>query len=133
MNFQNRFYASILSSAAVLNCAGGMPELRNPETRPLFEGVYVGEVEGRPARYTVEKETCIFITNQKVSFPYGWEIRTVFIRDVGCDNTVDSASDKYGVVRGRDYFVQEGTVDELDFLLEQGQGLVKKENRIKEE
>jgi|SRR3989344_7102666 len=131
MDFQNRLYASILSSV-VLSCAGGMPELHNPERRPLFEGEYVGQIEGRPARYIVEKETCVFITDQKVSFPYGWEMRTVMIRDTDCDNVADSASDKYGVLRARNYFLQEETANKLDSLLEQGQGLVKKENRIKE-
>ena len=131
---KDTFYTSLLSAMTFLGgCKGTLPELRNPGTRPLFEGVYVGQVEGRPARYTVEKETCILITDQKVSFPYGWEMRTVMIRDPDCDNLLDSASDKYGVIRGRNYFVQEGTVEELDSLLEQGQNLVKKENRIKEE
>gem|GEM_PF-5811459 len=133
MNFHNKLY-TILSGLAVLSgCKQGMSELRNPETRPLFEGVYVGQVEGRPARYTVEKETCIFITDQKVSFPYGWEMRTVVIRDTDCDNTADTGSDQYGVIRGREYFVNKDAAEALDSLLIQGQGLVKKENRIKEE
>lgn len=129
---KNILYASVLSSLAVLSCAGGMPELRSPERRYLFEGAYVGEIEGRSARYIVEKERCMLITGQKVSFPSGWEMRTVMIRDTDCDNTADSASDQYGVIRGREYFVQNGTAENLDSLLEQGQGLVSKENRIKE-
>jgi len=133
MNFQNRFYVSMLSSIAVLNCSGGMQELRNPERRLLFEGVYVGQMDERSARYTVEKETCVLITGQKVSFPYGWEMRTVMIRDNDCDNIADSATDQYGVVRSREYFLQNDTAGELDSLLERGQGLVTKENRIKED
>ena len=130
---KDTFYTSLLSAMTVLGgCAGGMPELRNPGTRPLFEGVYVGQIESKPARYIVEQEGCIFITDKKVSFPYGWEMRTVMIRDPDCDNLLDSASDKYGVIKSRNYFVQEGTVEELDSLLQQGQGLVTKENRIKE-
>ncbi|MEK6939301.1 MAG: hypothetical protein AABX31_01090 [Nanoarchaeota archaeon] len=133
MGLQNKFYASILSSAAVLSgCAGGMPELRNPERRYLFEGVYVGQIDGRSARYTVEKERCILITGQKVSFPSGWEMRTVMIRDTGCDNSADSATDQYGVICSREYFMQNGSAENLDSLLEQGQELVTKENRIKE-
>ena len=133
MDLEKALYASIVSVAVLGGCKEGMVELQNPATRPLFEGVYVGQVEGRPARYMVEKETCTFITDQKVSFPYGWEMRTIMIRDTDCDNSLDSASDKYGVIRGRNHFIQEGTVDELDSLLEQGQGLVKKENRIRED
>jgi len=134
MDFHKVAYVSMFSSALVLSgCKNGMTELQNPQRRYLFEGTYVGQLEGRPARYIVEKETCIFITDQKVSFPYGWEMRTVMIRDTDCDNTTDSASDQYGVIRSREYFVQNGTAEKLDSLLEQGQGLVKKENRIQEE
>lgn len=134
MKLQNSVYASMFSSLVILSgCKSGMTELRNPETRLLFEGVYIGQIDGRAAQYIVEKETCIFVTNQKVSLPYGWEMRTVTIRDTGCDNTADAASDPYGIVRSREYFVGKGTAEGLDSLLEQGQGLVTKENRVKEE
>ena len=134
MDFHTILYASMLSGLTVLQgCKAGIPEVRNPETRPLFEGVYTGQIEGRSARYTVEKEMCMLITDQKVSFPYGWEMRTITIRDTDCDNSADTASDNYGIIKGREYFLGQGTAEVLDSLLEQGQGLVKKENRIKEE
>lgn len=134
MILKNVLYASTLACIVSLSgCKGGISDsLHNPEKRQLYEGTYQGRVDGRAARYIVEKEKCVFITEQKVSLPYGWEIRTMIIRDVGCDNIADSAPDQYGFLQNRNYFVQNGTIEDLDSLLEKGQDLVCKENRIKE-
>lgn len=133
MNLKNCLYVSALSCIVSLSsCKSTLPGLQNPEVRAELEGVYEGQIDGITVQYTVEKDLCRLQYIEEKTFPGGKAIRTVTIEDVECDNKADSAPDKYGFVRGREYFLQNGTAEKLDSLLEKGQKVVTLENKVKE-
>ena len=144
MNLKNMLYMSALSVAGILNgCKGALPGLQNPEVRTQFEGTYNGKMVGMDVTYVVEKDRCwanyisiepfsINVNGQKI--PAGVKIKNILIEDLGCDNLFDSAPDKYGFVRDREYFQKyfPKKVEETDQVLEIAQKLVRLENKVKE-
>ncbi len=124
MNFQNRFYVSVLSTVSALyGCKGTLPELRNSEIRTRLEGTYTGIMDGVPVIYSVGKDDCRLQAHDGLLF--------LDILDLGCDNTVDYLNPNSILARrDRKILVKLGDAEVFDSLLEKGQNLVRLENKV---
>ncbi len=127
---KNNLYILGLSAAIILHRCG--PQV----------GVYVGLVEGKPARYEVkEAGNCVFwrnldpenkIDNSRQRYI---EPKQDYVVDYQCDNTADYVEVNFGLPLPLSYYrstLEEKKVAEhYDSLLREGRKLVKQENKIK--
>jgi len=126
MDFQNKFYASLLSGiVSISGCKNTLPGLQKPEVRAQLAGTYAGIMDGIPVSYSVGKDDCRLQADDGLLF--------LDILDLGCDNTVDYLNpNSLSAKKNRKNLLEDGEAERFDSLLERGQNLVRLENKVKE-